>query len=154
MKFVGFDDGKSGLVVELPTGPHVLDIVASLSVLAPGDPISLGILNGLFKDNNSWAPLVQHWQMARIGLIRLARAAGIEGSGVVLRSLDGACLDAQAPPTDGIISVEITEVELVSRDPTGREVMARQFSKQEPKTHEIATQIIPLDAYRAPPQSK
>jgi hypothetical protein len=74
---------------------------------------------------------VQHWQMARIGLKRLARAAGIEESGVVLRPLDDNCLTARAAPTDGIISIEITEAEWVSHDPTGREVMESQFSEQE-----------------------
>lgn len=113
MKFVRFANGKSGLIVELPTGPHVIDIVASLHVLAPGDPISLGILNGLFKETGSWAPLLQHWQMARIGLTRLARAAAIDGSGVVLRSIDDTRSASRTTPADGIISIEITETELV-----------------------------------------
>lgn len=150
MKFVRFDDGRSGLVVELPTGPHVIDIAASLRVLAPGDPISLGILNGLFKDNGGWAPLMQHWQMARVGLIRLTRAAANEGSGVILHPLDDARLAARTTDADGIISIEITESEPVSHDPTGQDMIARQFSGQDCKTHQIDTQIIPLDAYRVP----
>src|SRR6516225_3148135 len=48
MKLIRFDEGKTGLVVELPTGPHVIDIIASLPVMALGDAISPGVLNGLF----------------------------------------------------------------------------------------------------------
>src|ERR1700730_15124131 len=89
MKLVRFDDDKTGLVVELSSGPHVVDVVASIGALIPGDPISHGVLNGLLKDNGSWAPLIQHWKMARSGLRRLAILAQTAGSSqIVLRRLD------------------------------------------------------------------
>ena len=77
IKLVRFDDRRTGLVVQLPTGLHVIDVVASVSVLLPEDPISNGLLNGILKDGGSWAPLVEHWERVRIGLGRLSRLASI-----------------------------------------------------------------------------
>src|ERR1700730_14251351 len=61
MKLIRFDGNKTGLVVELASGIHVVDVVASIGALVPEDPISHGVLNGLLKDNGSWAQLIQHW---------------------------------------------------------------------------------------------
>jgi hypothetical protein len=49
MKLIGFDGNKTGLVVELASGTHVVDVVASIGALAPEDPISHGVLNGLLQ---------------------------------------------------------------------------------------------------------
>lgn len=127
MKLVRFDDGKIGLIVRLPIGVHVIDVIASLSALAPGDPISRGILNGILKDK-SWGPLIEHWPMVRVGLERLTNTAAIKGSGVVLHRLDDVRMSARTADTDGIASLEITEWKAVAHDPTGRDVMAQQFS--------------------------
>ena len=54
MKLVRFDDGKTGLMVQLAAGPHVIDVIGSLGVLSPGDPISQGVLNGILKNKGSW----------------------------------------------------------------------------------------------------
>ena len=75
MKLVQFDGGKTGLMVQLAAGPHVIDVIGSLGVLVPDDPISQGILNGILKDQGSWAPLIEHWEQARSGLRRLASLA-------------------------------------------------------------------------------
>ena len=64
MKLVRFDGGETGLMVQLAAGPHVIDVIGSLGVLAPDDPISQGILNGILKDKGNWAPLIQHWEQA------------------------------------------------------------------------------------------
>jgi len=40
MKLVRFDGGKTGLMVQFPSGPHVIDVVGSLGALVPDDPIS------------------------------------------------------------------------------------------------------------------
>src|ERR1700681_2058907 len=112
MKLIRFDGNKTGLVVELASGIHVVDVIASIGALVPEDPISHGLLNGLLKDNVSWANLIQHWGMARKGLRRLAEVRG--GS---------ACLP------DEIGSLDIGEWEASSQDPTGRKVMERQFSE-------------------------
>ena len=75
MKLVRFDGGKTGLMVELPSGPHVLDVIGSLGALAPDDPISQGVLNGMLKDNGKWSALIEHWPLARVGLRRLGLLA-------------------------------------------------------------------------------
>jgi len=79
MELIRIDGNKTGLVVELASGTHVVDVVASIGALAPEDPISHGVLNGLLKDNGSWAQLIQHWRMARMGLRRLAVLAQASG---------------------------------------------------------------------------
>ena len=75
MKLVRFDGGKTGLMVQFASGPHVIDVIGSLGALSPADPISQGILNGILKNKGSWAPLIEHWNQARIGLRRLASLA-------------------------------------------------------------------------------
>src|SRR6202790_1536014 len=88
MKLIRFDGNKTGLVVELASGIHVVDVVASIGALVPEDPISHGVLNGLLKDSGSWAQLIQHWKMARAGLRRLTILAQMGSSQIVLRRCD------------------------------------------------------------------
>src|SRR6202158_5441596 len=122
MKLIRFDGNKTGLVVELASGIHVVDVVASIGALIPGDPISHGVLNGLLKDNGSWAPLIQHWKMARSGLRRLAILAQTARSPqIVLRRLND--LNVSSGQPDRINSLDIGELNAASQDPTGREVM-------------------------------
>jgi hypothetical protein len=127
MKLIRFDGNKTGLVIELASGTHVVDVVASIGALAPEDPISHGVLNGLLKDNGSWAQLIQHWGMARMGLRRLAVLAQASGP-VVLRRLDEVRGTSARHP-DGIGSLDIGELEAATQDPTARKVMERQFSE-------------------------
>jgi hypothetical protein len=127
MKLIRFDDDRTGLVVELPSGPHVIDVVASIGALVPEDPISHGVLNGLLKDNGHWALLIQHWKMARAGLRRLTiLAQSGSSSQVVLRRYDE-IRGASSHDPDGINSLDVGECEAIGADPTGREVMERQL---------------------------
>src|ERR1700730_13753174 len=67
--------------------------------------------------------------MARKGLRRLAVLAHSSGpTQVVLRRLDEV-RGPSARPLDGVGSPIIGELEAVSKDPTGRNVMERQFSE-------------------------
>src|SRR5258708_5938633 len=117
MKLIRFDDNKTGLVVELASGTHVVDVIASIGALVPEDPISHGVLNGLLKDNGSWAQLIQHWEMARKGLRRLSVLAHASGpTQVVLRRLDEV-RGASARHPDGIGSLDIRELEAATQDP-------------------------------------
>lgn len=128
MKLIRFDNDKTGLVVELPSGPHVIDVVASIGALVPEDPISHGVLNGILKDEADWASLIQHWKMARAGLRRLAILAQTAGSSqVVLRRYDE-IRGASSQYPNGIDSLDIGECDPIGPDPTGREVMERQFT--------------------------
>jgi hypothetical protein len=89
MRLMRFDDNKTGLVVELASGVHVVDVIASVGALVPEDPISHGILNGLLKADNSWAQLLEHWEIARKGLRRLTVLAQTAGpTQVVVYRLD------------------------------------------------------------------
>ena len=129
MKLIRFDGNKTGLAVELASGIHVVDVIASIGALVPEDPISHGVLNGLLKDNGSWAQLIQHWEMARKGLRRLAVLAQASGpTQVVLRRLDEV-RGASARHPDGIDSLDIGELEAATQDPTGRKIMEWQFSE-------------------------
>jgi hypothetical protein len=128
MKLIRFDGNKTGLVVELASGTHVVDVVASIGALVPEDPISHGILNGLLKSNTSWSQLLEHWDMARKGLRRLAALAHAPGpTQVVLCRLEDVRRVSARPP-NGIGSLDIQESEGLLRDPTGRDVMERQFA--------------------------
>jgi hypothetical protein len=128
MKLIRFDDDKTGLVVELPSGPHVIDVVASIGALVPEDPISHGVLNGPLKEKGNWAPLIQHWKMARAGLRRLAFLAQTAGSSQVVLRRHHEIRDSSIHYPGGIVSLDIAECDVVRSDPTGREVMERQFT--------------------------
>jgi hypothetical protein len=128
MQLIRFNDNKTGLVVHLASGPHVVDVIASVGALVPEDPISHGILNGLLKANSSWVQLLDHWEMARKGLRRLAHLAHAGSTQVVLYRLDDVrCVSARPP--NGIGSLDIREPDATSGDPTGRAVMERQFDE-------------------------
>jgi hypothetical protein len=129
MKFVRFGENRTGMVINLPAGTHVLDIVASVSVLLPEDPISNGIVNGILKDGGSWGPLVEHWPRVRTGLRKLATAAhrSPDHPHLVLRSWE----DARVMPggSSGIASMDISDSPTAaSLDPTGRAAMTDRFS--------------------------
>ena len=143
MKLVRFDGGKTGLMVQLASGPHVIDVIGSLGVLSPDDPISQGILNGILKDKGSWAPLIEHWEQARIGLRRLASLANPDRPHLVICRADEVSLAPLLRNQRGIVTLDITESSEVAQDPTGREAMERQFGVPSPADTEV-TSIIPF----------
>ncbi|SHN77636.1 hypothetical protein [Bradyrhizobium erythrophlei] len=126
MKLVSSDDGKIGLHVLLPTGPHAIDIGASVGVFTPHDPLSNGLLNGSFKDGGNWSEIVKHWTHLKWPLKRLANIAAIcpEHPLLVLRPLT----EQQRQPRVAILAIEITDTEdLTDIDPTGRRAMQLQL---------------------------
>jgi hypothetical protein len=129
MRLARFDGGKTGLMVQLASGPHVVDVIGSLGALAPDDPISQGVLNGILKDRGSWAPLIQHWEQARSGLRRLASLAlaNPDRPYLVICRADVARLALPLGNPRGIATLDIVESSEVAQDPTGREAMERQF---------------------------
>jgi hypothetical protein len=143
MKLVRFDGGKTGLMVQLASGPHVIDVIGSLGVLSPDDPISQGILNGILKDKGSWAPLIEHWEQARIGLRRLASLANPDRPHLVICRADEVSLAPLLRNQRGIVTLDITESSEVAQDPTGREAMERQFGVPSPADTQV-TSIIPF----------
>jgi hypothetical protein len=121
-------------MVQLAAGPHVIDVIGSLGVLAPGDPISQGILNGILKDQGNWAPLIEHWQQARTGLRRQASSvsANPDLPDLVMRRADEVSLALLSQNPRGITIIELIEPSDVAQDPTGREAMERQFGAPSP----------------------
>jgi hypothetical protein len=150
MKLVRFDNRKTGLLVQLPAGLHVIDVVASLGALSPEDPISNGVLNGILKDRGSWAPLIEHWKQVRVGLRRLALMASADpgNSSLVIHRIDEVHFGSSSiDPTD-IATLEIAERREVAHDPTGREAMLRQIAPL-PRTDERPDRhVVGLDAHR------
>lgn len=149
MKLVRFDGGKTGLMVELPSGPHVLDVIGSLGALAPDDPISQGVLNGILKDNGKWSALIEHWAMARTGLRRLGllALANPNGERLVIRRADQAGIADPTEVSNGIVAIDIRDSNRLRLDPTGREAMARQFSVASPA---VDDRVVALDVYKTP----
>ena len=68
MKLVRLDEEKIGLLVQLPTGPHVVDIVKSLGVFKELDPVSGALINGVLKERCAWVALVNNWDYLRVPL--------------------------------------------------------------------------------------
>jgi hypothetical protein len=131
MKLVKIDGGI-GLLVELPAGCHVVDIKRSLGVVAARDPVAGALINGTLKEASVWTALVNNWRHLRMPLTQLGRTAFRHPNDPHLAMH----LFAQARQVEqsGIIALEITDVaDLEIHDPTGRLVMARQFSTTLPK---------------------
>jgi hypothetical protein len=74
MRLIRFGEGRTGILLDLPTGPHVLDVVASIGALSPEHPISNETLKDTLKDS-TWGALVRHWDSARVGLGKLVEMA-------------------------------------------------------------------------------
>jgi hypothetical protein len=118
MKLVRFDGGKTGLMVQFASGPHVIDVIDSLGVLSPDDAISQGILNGILKGKGSWAPLIEHWEQARIGLRRLASLASAnpDRPDLVMRRADEVSQALLSGNPRGIVILDIVESSEVAQD--------------------------------------
>jgi hypothetical protein len=143
VKLVRFDGGKTGLMVQLASGPHIIDVIGSLGVFSPGDPVSQGILNGILKDRGNWAPLIEHWEQARTGLRRLESIAlaNPNRAHLVMYRADEVSLTLKYP--GGIAALDITESCEVAQDPTGRQTMERQFVVLSAADAQVAS-IIPF----------
>ena len=118
MRLIRFDGGKTGLMVQITSGPHVIDVIGSLGALSPADPISQGILNGILKDKGSWAPLIEHWEQARIGLRRLASLASAnpDRPDLVMRRADEVSQALLSGNPRGIVILDIVESSEVAQD--------------------------------------
>jgi hypothetical protein len=149
MKLVRFDDWKTGLLVQLPIGLRVIDVVESLGALSFEAPIS-GVLNGILKDRGSWGPLIEHWGQASVGLRRLAllAAVGPGNSRLVIRRLDEIHFGSSSVSSNDVAALEITELCEVAHDPTWREAMLRQPALPPRADEWIDGRVVSLDAHR------
>jgi hypothetical protein len=111
MRLVRFGGARTGILFELPTGPHVLDIIASVGALSPEDSTNNGTLNDIFKDGGAWGPLIEHWASLRVGLAKLVNIASStpDHPDLVIHRL--AELDAMPKSTKGgeIVALGIAE---------------------------------------------
>ena len=138
MKLAKITDDKIGLIVTLPNGPHIVDIAKSVSVFTPHDPLSNGILNGVFKDGGDWLSIVKHWAQLRWPLKRLARIAETcpDHPGLVLQSLVSRNLRGES--AHSIVAIDVTDMQpCEERDPTGRRAMEQQVAKSHQDTKEV-----------------
>jgi hypothetical protein len=130
MKLVRINHGEIGLLVELPTGPHAVDLAKSLGVFAAHDPVSGGLINGALKEKSAWAAIIKHWHHLRMPLKLLVRIvlADPDDPRLVLRPFVHGRQAGES--SAGIVALDITDVaDLDMNDPTGRLVMARQFGE-------------------------
>ena len=129
MKLAKITDKIIGLVVELPNGPHIVDIARSVGVFAPHDPLSNGLLNGAFKDGGDWPSIVEHWAQLQWPLKRLALIAETcpDHPGLVLQSLADQNLKGES--AHSIVAIDVTDMRpREEQDPTGRRVMEQQLA--------------------------
>ena len=130
MKFVRMNRGEIGLLVELPTGPHAIDLAKSLGAFAAHDLVSGGLVNGALKEKSAWASMIKHWDYLRVPLSLLMRSALADphDSRLVLRPFAHERQAGWSSP--GIVALDITDAtDLDVHDPTGRRAMARQFGE-------------------------
>lgn len=130
MKLVRINGEKIGLLVQFPTGPRVVDIVKSLGVFAANDPVSGALINGVLKERCAWVALVNNWNYLRKPFELLARTALTSPDDRRLAIYPFAQERQIKDPPRGIVAIDITDAaDLAIHDPTGRLVMARQFSE-------------------------
>ena len=130
MKLVKIDEEKVGLLVQLPTGPHVVDIAKSLGVFVGRDPVSGALINGVLKERCPWVALVNSWKYLRQPFELLARTALANADDPRLAIYPFAGRRQTKDSQRGIAAIEITDAaDLEIHDPTGRLAMARQFGE-------------------------
>jgi hypothetical protein len=144
LKLVRFGEWRTGLVVTLPTGPHVIDVVASVGALLPEDPVSSGVLNGILREGSSWALLIEHWTYVRAGLKRLADVAlrRPDHPGLIMLPFDGILAAPSTGNSPRITALEITEL---NDDVASNPVSHEPAPVRDPAADE---RVVALDAYR------
>jgi hypothetical protein len=111
MRLVRFGEARTGILLELTDGPHVLDVVASAGALSSEDPTSAEIINVALRDGSTWGPLIEHWCSVRVGLAKLVHMASSNPSHPGLVIHRHADLDAMSKSTKGgeIVALGIAE---------------------------------------------
>lgn len=95
MKFVRFDSGTTGLVVDTPSGQQVVDVARSVAGFRARDARAADTLQRLLPDGSgSWLPLIREWDQARPALEGLIALAAGGGAGIVSKPLASVRLNA------------------------------------------------------------
>lgn len=130
MKLVKFDGERTGLAIDLPSGPHIIDIAASLDALSSIDPVALGALGRIFDGGANWSTLLEQWDSAGSGLRQLEflGRTNPHGCGIVILSSDQVRIATRSTAPGDIATLEILESPKATQNPTGWNAMSRQFS--------------------------
>jgi acylpyruvate hydrolase len=96
MKFVRFDAGTTGLVIEHSSGPQIVDIVQSLAGYRRREARDADLLQTLFPGDGagSWLPMIRRYDEARGALQGLVAWASGGGAGVSSKPLGSVRLRA------------------------------------------------------------
>ncbi len=150
MKLVRFEDWRTGLLVQLPQGPHLVDVVSSLGVFLPEDPISNGLLNCMLKDGGSWAPVVQHWERVRPALGRLALLASTcpDHPQLTMRPFHGIDVTSAPASLQRIAALEIGELSEVAVNTMNRNSTERPTALPAMVTRSDDGRVVALSDYR------
>jgi hypothetical protein len=149
MKLVRFDDWKTGLLVQLPIGLRVIDVVGSLGALSLETPIA-DVLNGTLKVGGGWGALIEQWGQTSVGLRQLALLAAFSpnNSRLVIHRLDEIHIGPSSGNPDDVAFLEIARLSEVVSDLAWRERFSQQRASP-PRADECeGGRIVKLDAYR------
>ena len=144
MKLVRFDGGKTGLMVQLAAGLHVIHVIGSSGVLSPDDPVSqdsqrhperqrkLGSVDRALGAGASW--------VATTGVADVSEFRPAE---LVVRRAEDVSLASFLGNPGGIVALDIVESSDAAQDPTGRDAMEGQFVALSAAATQV-TSIIPF----------
>jgi 2-keto-4-pentenoate hydratase/2-oxohepta-3-ene-1,7-dioic acid hydratase in catechol pathway len=98
MRFVRFDDWKTGLITNGPS-PQVVDIAASVQAFRSIDRMSADLLAAVLADEGrcSWGPMIERWGQAKAALGNLLEAAAKDATHVSMKPLEAARLGPPLP---------------------------------------------------------
>jgi hypothetical protein len=149
MKLVRFDDWKTGLLVQLPIGLRVIDVVESLGALSLEAPIA-DVLKGTLKERGSWGPLIEQWDQTSVGLRQLALLAAFSpnNSRLIIHRLDEIHIGVSSDSFNSVAFLEIAELSEVVGDSPWRERFSQQRALPPRADKCIGGCIVRLDAYR------
>jgi hypothetical protein len=149
MRLVRFDDWKAGLLVQLPIGLRVIDVIESLGALSLEAPIA-DVLNGTLKDRESWGPLIEQWSQTSVGLRQLALLAAFspDNSRLVIHRLDEIHLSFSSGNSHDVAFLDIADLFEVGSDPAWRERFAQKCARPLRADECLDGRIVRLDAYR------
>ena len=153
MRLVRFDDWKTGLLVQLPIGLRVINVIESLGAISLEVPIA-DVLNDTLTDRGSWGPLIEQWDRTSIGLRQLALLAAFSphNSCLVIHRLDEIHIGFSSGGFNDVAFLDIAESSEVVGDPAWRERLSQQRALPPPlppRADEcMEGRIVWLDAYR------
>jgi len=162
MKFVRFDEGKTGIVMA-GQSPHVLDVAASLGWFRSVDRASADRLGPLFTGDGrgSWRAMIEQWSEVRDALGALLNAVAKDGTGFALKSPGavriGVPLASASPHIFSIGGNVAVHVSRAMKAITGKDIPVDAIAKEKANGlppwgfYVYAETVVPTGALVAPP---